>query len=514
MKPYSYVAVIGIDGMGNFNRQAETPQMNRIFENGAVTYHALSMDPTISAENWGGMLLGTDPAVHNLTNGSISCNPYWDDALPTLFRRIRAAMPAAYLASAVNWTPINIGIVEDGIGVDKRTAENDTLVTAEILDCVSKKPTFLFVQLDEVDGAGHHFGYGTPGHLAKIREIDALVGRIYDAYVQQGIAEETLFLCLADHGGVNHGHGGWAETEKYIFFGAAGRDVCPGEISFAVTKDISATVLYALGLPVPAYTPGGYTSQVPLGIFDDPSLTYQLPVPAPHPAQKPAVAYDAPEGIGPLFGARVQLCLQCDDTLTDAAGRCSLHEHGAVKFYSNGVRGATAEFGATGALTVEGLRLRPGFSILFWVLADAHLPEQICVLGNKSPEHGLHQARGFNVLLRNHAIMVQYGCGNDDTDTVTAFGADQYSGWIHVALSFDTQSGETVCYLNFQRAHTDRIAAPYAESLPQGGTFVIGDDDRMNYNRSRGLIFRMDDLLILDGTLTDADVAALGKLYE
>ncbi|MBR2730653.1 MAG: alkaline phosphatase family protein [Clostridia bacterium] len=514
MKPYSYVAVIGIDGMGNFNWQAETPQLDRIFANGAVTYQALSMDPTISAENWGGMLLGAEPAVHNLTNGYISCHPYWNDALPSLFRRIREAMPEACLASVVNWEPINIGVVEDGIGVDKRTADNDALVTAEILDCIPKKPTFLFVQLDEVDGAGHHFGYGTPGHLEKIREIDALVGQIYDAYVQEGIAEDTLFICLADHGGVNHGHGGWADTEKYIYFAAAGRDVCPGEIAFAETKDISALVLYALGLPVPDYTPGGYTSQVPPGIFADPALTYRLPAPAPHPAQKAAVAYDAPDGLGRLFGERVQLCLQCDDTLTDAAGNCALREHGAVKFYTNGVRGEAAEFGATGALEVEGLRLRPGFSVLFWVLADADLPEQICLLGNKSPARGQHQAKGFNVLLRNHSIMVQYGCGDDDTDTVTAFGADRYSGWIHVALSFDTRSGETVCYLNFQRAHTDRIAPSYAESLPNGGRFVIGDDDCMTFNRSRGLIFRMDDLLILNDTLTDADVAALGRLYE
>lgn len=512
--PYSYVAVIGIDGMGNFNLQTETPHLDRIFANGAVTAHAMSMDPTISAENWGGMLLGTDPAVHNLTNGSISRNPYWSDTLPSVFRRIREAMPDVYLASVVNWEPINIGIVEDGLGVDKRTADNDTLVTAQILDCIAHRPTFLFVQLDEVDGAGHHFGYGTPGHLEKIREIDALVGKIYDAYAQQGIAEETLLLCLADHGGQNHSHGGWSETEKYVFFAAAGKTVCAGEIPFAVTKDISATVLYALGLPVPPYTPGGYTSQVPRGIFPDATLTYQMPEAMPHPAPTPAVAYDAPQGLGTLFGARAQLCLQFDDDLTEETGRCTVQEHGNVKFYSNGVRGAMAEFGATGALAVDGLQLERGFSILFWVLADANLHDRVCLLGNKSPESGLHQAKGFNVLLRNHSVMVQYGCGDDDTDTVTAFGADAFSGWVHVALTFEPQSGETVCYLNFRRAHADRISRQYAESLAQGGTFVIGDDDRMAYNRERGLIFRMDDLLILDGAVSDADVAALGVLYQ
>lgn len=212
MQKYRYAAVIGIDGMGNFNQKAATPRMDAIFAQGACTYGAYSMDPTISAENWGGMLLGAEPAVHGLTNGYISCHPYANDALPSVFRRIRAAYPDAYLASVVNWNPINIGIVEDGLGVDKRTADSDERVTAEVLDCIAGKPTFLFVQLDEVDGAGHHFGYGTAGHLQKITQIDALVGQIYDAYVQAGIAEETLFVCIADHGGHGHGHGGWTDV--------------------------------------------------------------------------------------------------------------------------------------------------------------------------------------------------------------------------------------------------------------------------------------------------------------
>ena len=33
--------------------------------------------------------------------------------------------------------------------------------------------------------------------------------------------------------------------------------------------------------------------------------------------------------------------------------------------------------------------------------------------------------------------MVQLGCGDDDTDTVTAFGADGFSGWVNVIVSFD-----------------------------------------------------------------------------
>ena len=511
---YRHVAVIGLDGMGNFNRFTPTPCMDRIFANGAVTYDAYSMDPTISAENWGGMLLGAEPAAHGLTNGYISCHPYENDALPSVFRRIRALYPDAYLASVVNWEPINIGIVEDWIGVDKRTADNDAAVTAEVLDCISRKPMFLFVQLDETDGAGHHFGYGTQGHLDKITEIDALVGKMYDAYVEQGIADETLFLCIADHGGQAHSHGGWSETEKYVFLAAAGTDVPHGKIGHAVTKDVAAIVLHALGIEVPPYAEGVFTSQIPDGICRDRTAPYILPAERAHPITRTTTLFDAPEGLGALFGDRVKACLFFDSTLDDETKRCAVAEDGNVKFYSNGVRGATAEFGATGCITLKGLALNDSFSLCFWLLADADLPQQICVLGNKSPEHGLHQEKGFNVLLRNHSVMVQFGCGDDDTDTVTAFPTDGFSGWIHVTLSFDLQRSEVKCSFDFVCRHTDRIEKPYLDSISEGTAFVVGDDSRKRYNKDRGLIFRMDDLLILDGAADDKDLACLRRYYR
>ena len=144
MESYSHVAVIGIDGMGNFNFQTVTPNLDRIFAKGAVNRAALSMNPTISAENWGAMLLGATPLVHKLTNGRVSNEKYTNDALPSVFRIIREADPDCYLASVVNWNPINHGIVEDGFGVDKRTAPNDSELTDIIVECVARKPKFLF----------------------------------------------------------------------------------------------------------------------------------------------------------------------------------------------------------------------------------------------------------------------------------------------------------------------------------------------------------------------------------
>ena len=57
-RKYSHVIVIGVDGAGAWFKDADTPNFDRIFAQGTVTYRALSSKPTISAECWGSMLIG------------------------------------------------------------------------------------------------------------------------------------------------------------------------------------------------------------------------------------------------------------------------------------------------------------------------------------------------------------------------------------------------------------------------------------------------------------------------
>lgn len=278
MQTYKHVIVVGIDGAGAFLREADTPCFDAIFENGAVTYGALASFPSISAECWGSMLLGVSPRVHGLTNGIVSSRAYPSDSpFPTLFRRIREAMPEAKLGAFCDWAPIFGGIVEKDLGVVTDTA-NDTVLTPRICAYIeAEKPTFLFVQMDSVDGAGHGNGYGTPAYMRRIHEVDALVGQVYDAVKRAGILDETLFCVIADHGGTcdpvgdgtfRGGHGGWSEGERYVTFAAAGKTAAHGTIGEMQVRDLAAIVLFALGLPVPAPEKEGWTAQIPEGLFD------------------------------------------------------------------------------------------------------------------------------------------------------------------------------------------------------------------------------------------------------
>ena len=273
MKSYNHVIVLGIDGAGAFIKDADTPHFDRIFAEGAVTYGALASNPTISAECWGSMLLGIGPEVHKLTNGIVSSTPYpTDSAFPSIFHRVREVMPEVELGSFCDWNPITFGIVENDRNVTSATARDTELIPMICEYIRDKKPTFLFTQLDSVDGAGHRFGYGSEKHLQRIHEVDAFVNDVYKTVKEAGMLDDTLFLLIADHGGNGTGHGGWTDGEKYVTFAAIGRGVQKGSVGDMNIRDLAAIVLYALGIEAPAFDEQGWTAQVPEGLFIDAEL--------------------------------------------------------------------------------------------------------------------------------------------------------------------------------------------------------------------------------------------------
>ena len=272
---YSHVIVIGVDGAGSWFKAADTPNFDKIFKNGAITYNALSSKPTISAECWGSMLIGVGPEVHKLTNKRVSVLPYpvWSKH-PTVLRRIRKDYPKSELGSYCDWNPINKGIVEKGLGVNKQTAREKELTPLICNYIREKKPDFLFVHFDSVDGAGHSNGYGTEKHIKAINAVDKLIGDVYSAVKGAGILDDTLFMVIADHGGTNDetgkgSHGGWTDEEKYVTFAAVGKDINSGEIKEMNIRDLAAVVLYAMGIEAPGFDEKGWTSQIPKGLFSD-----------------------------------------------------------------------------------------------------------------------------------------------------------------------------------------------------------------------------------------------------
>lgn len=268
---YRHVFIIGIDGAGKFFKDADTPNFDRIFADGAVKYDVRTEVPTDSGPNWGSILTGVSYFKHRIHNGN-SGEVQRDSSTkyPTVFAVARSAMPEAELASFVNWNNVNYGIVETDIGVTKMQVGDDNALTDEICAYfdAGNQPAIFFVQLDGVDAAGHAHGSASEEYFDAIREADGYIGRIYDALERNGLMEDGLFLVTADHGHtIKGGHGRFSMRESLTTIAATGKTVVNGGVLDKSTRDrdIAAITLYALGIEKPAQM----SARLPGNLFAD-----------------------------------------------------------------------------------------------------------------------------------------------------------------------------------------------------------------------------------------------------
>ena len=515
---YAHVVIVGIDGMGIFCKDTDTPNMDKIFENGASTLKAESMFPTISAQNWGGMLIGADPEVHGLTNGIVSRAVYTNSELPTIFRTVRGHYPDAALCSVCNWDPINRGIIEHDINVVMRDAPDGERTTEITVECIrSLRPDLLFIHIDDPDGAGHHYDYGTEGHLESIRRCDGFVKRIYDACADAGMIDDTLFIVITDHGGFRKGHGGFTDGEKYIFFALAGKTVLRTKDFYAKTKDLNAVVRYAFGIDNPAPDADGFSSQVPEWIFRDwngpyvPDRTGERHDVAslPHPD------INSENGLLKYFPKEeIMLAMFFEYDPSDSAGKVRFREEGRVKYYSNGVRGAKAELGATGCFVTDGLRFgAEDFTVCAWLDVDNAPAAEAYYCGNKTMTDS---GPGFMLGFTKAALLL--GIETDDPDTYQEhtfpYFRDISGGWLHAAFVFSRRENRISVYVNFRPVRTVTLPGCFTDFPLDALSFTVGDDASRKINTGNGALINIDDLLIFGKAFGDGDISRLEDYYS
>ena len=90
-----------MDGAGRFFKNADTPNFDRIFADGAVDYTARAETVTVSAQNWGAILTGVSAIQHGMTNETTGENERSSDTkYPSIFTLVHKAMPDATLELA------------------------------------------------------------------------------------------------------------------------------------------------------------------------------------------------------------------------------------------------------------------------------------------------------------------------------------------------------------------------------------------------------------------------------
>jgi len=247
------VLIIGIDGCRpDALLAANAPNMDALWKDGAYTFNARTDEISSSGPAWSAMLTGVWHQKHNVTN-----NEYEDPDMehyPHFFHRIRQEKPELRTYSVANWGPIH-NILQEGDATYTSSKTNDVMVASEVSSILENKDVdVMFVQLDEVDGAGHRHDYKVESekYLKAIERSDKQVGAMVSALGRRpSIKDENWLIILsADHGGSDFGHGKNIPEHTTVFYIASGKSAVKGEIHEEVgVVDVAVTALYHLGIP-------------------------------------------------------------------------------------------------------------------------------------------------------------------------------------------------------------------------------------------------------------------------
>lgn len=261
--PVKHVVIIGVDGMSpNGILNANTLNMDYLMEHGSYTLHARAVLPTSSSSNWASMIMGAGPEQHGITSNGWERDDFVlppvttgsdNEIFPTIFGLIREQMADAEIGSIYHWDGFGRLFEKAAVNYDIHVEGEKTTTETACKYIKKKKPTFTFIHLDHVDGAGHGAGHGTPEYYKAVERADSLIGDIVMAVQDAGIEKETMILVTADHGGIGTGHGGETLAEIEIPFILYGKNVKKGKeiMDMVYTYDNAATVAFVLNLEQP-----------------------------------------------------------------------------------------------------------------------------------------------------------------------------------------------------------------------------------------------------------------------
>ena len=232
------VLIIGIDGCRHdAMTAANTPNLDALIANATYSYDAFTEAPTWSGVGWSGMLTGVWRDKHGVSDNSFSGSNFVQ--YPHIFNAIETCDASIVTASIVNWGPVNSNILDQ---VDHQSiVETDLLVRTESVDYLTNNdPDILFIHFDDVDHAGHAYGFlpTVSDYLQSIEDTDTHIGEVLNAVTNRPnySDEEWLILVSTDHGGTSSGHGGGSFEERNIFVMVSGNSILNQEITKIETQ--------------------------------------------------------------------------------------------------------------------------------------------------------------------------------------------------------------------------------------------------------------------------------------
>ena len=185
-----------------------------------------------------------------------------------------------------------------------------------------------------------------------------------------------------------------------------------------------------------------------------------------------------------------------------------------MKYYANGVRGASAEVGATGCLVSDDVKFgRDDFTVCAWLNIDNAPATEAYYCGTKTMTDS---GPGFMLGFTDTALWI--GIETPDPSSYEEFQPsyrrEASGGWLHAAVVFRRKACAIDLYLNFRHKKTLTLPAVFADVSMDALPFTVGEDASRKINSGNDALIHMDDLLIFGRAFDRADVEKLAEYYD
>lgn len=232
------ILFIGIDGCrADVMMSSNTPNIHNLINQSIYSLDGLCAATTWSGNGWSTMLTGAWHTKHNVQDNNFTSPNFTN--YPDFMTRAEAYNPNLRTISLAHWSPINDIIVQNA---DVKTNYGTDLAVknAAVGALQSDNPDILFIDFDDVDHAGHSYGFNsnTSQYVSSIETTDAYIGEIVAAMKNRTTYnnEDWMVVLTTDHGATDTSHGGGSLSERDIFTIYSNPNFTPQQISKTIVE--------------------------------------------------------------------------------------------------------------------------------------------------------------------------------------------------------------------------------------------------------------------------------------
>jgi predicted AlkP superfamily pyrophosphatase or phosphodiesterase len=249
-----HVVVIALDGCRpELLRDHSTGALRQLWAEGAYTWEAQAVVPSVTQVNFASILTSCTPEKHGITqvawNHDIS--PQLRVKVTTLFEVLATQrLGAVAMLGHEKLYPVE----KVASGTIFLHSPGGTKAAAPIAaEHLQKAPAFTFVYFGDLDGEGHRSGWLSPEQIRTMGEINRGVDLVVAAIRQGPMNGKTVVIVTSDHGGHGKAHSAGTPEDRTIPWVCWGAGVKAGPLPPGVQNmDTAATALHVLGVRPPA----------------------------------------------------------------------------------------------------------------------------------------------------------------------------------------------------------------------------------------------------------------------